>query len=76
MSIFNPDLSLINFLFLLKVAIIAGLTFYILFSIVIIRQTLVLQGTLKTKVSPLLSIIAFLNFVAALGILLFTVAYL
>ncbi|OGC50646.1 hypothetical protein A2716_03105 [candidate division WWE3 bacterium RIFCSPHIGHO2_01_FULL_40_23] len=68
----NPDLSFLNYLFLIKAVLVFGSLVYFLFSLIVIRQVDLLSKTLKTKVSPFLLAGAVLNSMFALALLLFS----
>ncbi|MEK7595245.1 MAG: DUF5657 family protein [Patescibacteria group bacterium] len=76
LNIINPNLTAINILVFVKASLIAGAVLYILFSLVVIRQTFLLGDMLKTKFSPAFSILSFLNLVLGVVLLLISVKYL
>ena len=59
-----------DYLILLKIFLIGAITFYLIFSLVIGKQTALLSTILKTKVTPLLSIVSFGLIGAAVCLLL------
>ncbi len=68
--IFNPTLSFVSFLAVLKLAIIIGVILHLIFSFVVVRQTALLGQTLKTKVSPLLSLTALVGLASSVAVLI------
>lgn len=71
--IFNPTLTSVSFLAVLKIAIIIGVLLHLVFSFVVVRQTSLLGRTLKTKVSPLLSIAALVGLASSVFALIIAV---
>ena len=63
----------LNYLLLLKVAIVFGTFLYLFFALVTVRQVQLLGKTLKTPVSPLLFAASLVNLFFALSIFCFSI---
>jgi hypothetical protein len=75
MPIFQPDL-VFNLIFFTKVAILILLLFYVIFSLIIVRQVDLMARTLITPVSGIVSAISIVNAGFAFGFLLLAVGIL
>lgn len=72
----NIQLTSINFLFLFKIALVIGVATFVLYTLVSFRQVGFLSSALRTKASPLLRLVAMINFAIAAALLFAVIFYL
>lgn len=53
-------------LLLVKIIIMFGLTIYLVFGLVVIRQVNLMTGTIKSSITPVLELVGYIHMIAAI----------